>query len=191
MTGKKLPSFLKKQPIALGCALLCAGLAVAIYLRRDEIAEANDLLAQKKMDGEHFRANVTNASKLEEQFEAMTHANQAIETRLVHADQLAINLQYFYKIESETQTKLIDLRQTGAATSGKNPKNGSYVGVGYSIAVQGTYPQLLDFLRRVENGEHFSRVLGLTLSPASSGEDSPTNGESLSLNLTLELLGLP
>jgi hypothetical protein len=192
MTAIKLPNFIKKQPVALGCALLCAALAVAIYLGRDALAKATDDLAQKKSEGEHFRENVTNAGKLDEQFESITRATQAIEARLVHADQLAINLQYFYKLESETQTKLTDLRQTGVTTSTKNTGKTNYVGVAYSIGVQGTYPQLLDFMRRVENGEHFSRVLGLTLSRAGGGETAtPGNTGVLSLNLNLELLGLP
>ncbi len=192
MTKIVSPNFIKKQPIALGCALLCVALVVAIYLRRGTLAEANDVLVQKKMEGEHLSENVTSGSKLDEQLAAMTQATQAIEARLVHADQLAVNLQYFYKLESETQTKLSDLRQTGAvAINTKNGEKSAYVGVGYVIVVNGTYPQLLDFLRRVENGDRFSRVLSLTLSGGGSGENTPGKAQSLSLNLNFELLGLP
>jgi hypothetical protein len=191
MTEIKLPNFVKKQPVAVVCALLCVVLAAAIYYRRDSLASANDVLTQKKAEGDHLSDNVKCASKLDEQFAAMTQATQAIEARLVHADQLPINKQYFYKIVSETQTKLTDLNQTGVATPGKNAGPANYVAVVYSVNVQGTYPQLLDFLRRVENGEHFSRVLGLVLSHASGDENSPGNTETLSLNLNLELLGFP
>jgi hypothetical protein len=192
MTAIKLPNSIKKQPVAVVCALLCLGLAVAVYFRKDAMAEANDALAQNKSDGEHLRDNVTNASKLDEQFEVMTQAIQAIEGRLVHADQLAINKQYFYKIESETQTKLTNLSQSGEATSGKNSGKNSYIAVLYSISIEGTYPQLLDFLRRVENGEHYARVQGVVLTRGSGSENSPTGGaKNLSLSLNLELLGLP
>jgi hypothetical protein len=193
MTAIKLPNFIKKQPVAVVCALLCVGLAVAIYFRKDALSEANDILAQKKAEGEHLSDNVTNASKLDEQFEAMTRATQAIEARLVHADQskLATNKQYFYKIEEETQTKLTGLNQSGVATSTKNAGKTNYAGVAYNISVEGTYPQLLDFLRRVENGEHFSRVLSLTLTHSGDSESTPDSAGSLSLSLNLELLGLP
>jgi Tfp pilus assembly protein PilO len=193
MTAIKLPNFIKKQPVAVVCALLCVGLAAVIYVRKDALSEANDILAQKKAEGEHLSDNVTNANKLDEQFEAMTQATQAIEARLVHSDQskLATNKQYFYKIEEDTQTKLAGLSQSGAATWTKNAGKTNYAGVAYNISVQGTYPQLLDFLRRVENGEHFSRVLSLTLSNAGDGENSLDTAGSLSLSLNLELLGLP
>jgi Tfp pilus assembly protein PilO len=191
MTAIKLPNFIKKQPVAVVCALLCIGLVAAIYSRKISLAEANDILAQKKADGEHLRDNVTNASKLDEQFAAMTQVIQAIEARLVHADQLAINKQYFYKIESETQTKLTSLSQSGVVTSGKNSGKNSYIAIVYSLGVQGTYPQLLDFVRRVENGEHFSRVEGMVFSHSGGGESGPDSAASVSLSFNLELLGLP
>jgi hypothetical protein len=193
MTEIKLPNFIKKQPVAMICALLCVGLAAATYLRRDAVAEANDVLAQNKTEGEHLSDNVKNASKLDEQFAAMTQATQAIEARLVQTDQskLATNKQYFYKIEEETQTKLKALNQSGVANSAKNATKTNYAGVVYSISVEGTYPQLLDFLRRIESGEHFSRVLSLKLNHDNGGENAPATAASLSLNLDLELLGLP
>jgi hypothetical protein len=187
MTAIKLPNFVKKQPIALVCVLICIGLSVALYLCAGTMAEANDLLAQKRSDGEHLSENVKNANKLDEQLAAMTQANQAIEARLVHADKIPINLQYFYEIVSATQTKLTELNQLPSAS--KNTGK-AYAGVRYAIVVDGTYPQLLDFLRRCENGEHFSRVLGVTLS-SGSGEETSGKTTTLSLNLNLELLGLP
>jgi Tfp pilus assembly protein PilO len=191
MTAIKLPSFIKKQPVAVVCALVCVGLVAAIYFRRSSLAEANDVLAQKKSDGEHLTDNVTSASRLDEQLAAMTQAIQAIEARLVHADQLAINKQYFYKIESETQTKLTNLSQSGLVSWSKNPGKTAYVAVAYSINVDGTYSQLLDFVRRVENGGHFSRVQGLTLSHAAGNENAAKGPTIISLSLNLELLGLP
>jgi hypothetical protein len=193
MATKKLPNFIKKQPIALSCGLLCVGLVVAIYFRHSVLAEATDSFAERKSVVEHLRENLANAHELDDQSTAMTQAVQAIEARLVHADQLAINLQYFYKIESETQAKLTDLRQTGAATTNaRNSEKTAYTGIGYSISVQGSYPQLLDFLRRVEGGERFARMQGLTLTGAGdSSEETPGKPTNLSLILTLQLLGLP
>jgi Tfp pilus assembly protein PilO len=197
MTAIKLPNFIKKQPVALVCALICVGLALAIYFRRDALASAQSELDDKTAQEKHLKDNVDSANslnnkadRLDEQCAAMTQAIQAIEARLVHADQsqLPTNLRYFYKLQSETQTKLIDLRQTGQGPSTKNGGKAAYIGVSYSIGVQGSYPQLLGFLRRLENGEHFSRVKGVTLS---GGGDAAGKAENLSLSLNLDLLGLP
>ena len=68
----------------------------------------------------------------------------------------------------------ISIRQTDVSTSAKNGGNAAYAGRSASpLSIRGTYPQLLDFLRRVENGEHYSRVQGLTLAGAGGGEDTP------------------
>jgi capsid protein len=196
MTAIKLPSFIKKQPVAMVCALFCVGLALAIYFQKTALAKAQADLDDKTSQANHLKENVNSANslsnkadRLDEQYAKMTQAIQAIEARLVRANQLAINLQYFYKLEADTQTKLVDLRQTGTSASAKNSGK-AYVGVDYSINVQGSYLQLLDFLRRVENGEHFSRVKGLTLSGAGAGE-TPVAGQNFSLSLNLEFLGLP
>jgi hypothetical protein len=197
MTAIKLPNFIKKQPVAVVCALLCVGLALVIYFRRDALATAQAELDDKTAQEKHLKENVDSANslnnkadRLDEQCTAMTQAIQAIEARLVHADQsqLPTNLRYFYKLQSDTQTKLVDLRQTGGMPSTKNGGKASYIGVGYSISAKGSYPQLLDFLRRLENGEHFSRVNSLSLS---GGGDTVGKAQDLSLSLELELLGLP
>ncbi|HWZ94542.1 MAG TPA: hypothetical protein VNW30_05045 [Opitutaceae bacterium] len=197
MTAIKRPNLVRKHPVALVCSLLCVGLALAIYFRKDAQVQALAELDDKISQGNHLKENVDNANslnkadRLDEQYAVLTQVIQSIEARLVHADQLAINLQYFYKLESETQTKLTNLSQTGVVVSGKNTGKTSYVRVGYAIGVQGTYPQLLDFVRRVENGDHFSRVVGMVLSSAGDDESAPKNTGTISLNLNLELLGLP
>jgi hypothetical protein len=190
MNTHQLNDFAKKQPLALVCAFLCMVLAAGTYFRRDALAAARVDLENKTAEGEHIIDNVKNAAQLNEQYAAIAQATQAIESRLVHVDQLAVNLQYFYKLESDTQTKLGDLRQAGVVNSWKGAGKAAYSPIGYSVSVQGSYPQLLDFLRRIENGEHFSHVHNLTLAHASSGPDQ-NNSAMLSLRLELELLGLP
>jgi hypothetical protein len=198
MTTIKLPNFIKKQPVAVVCALLCVGLALAIYSRKDALVTAQAELDDKAGQEKHLKENLDSADsltnkadRLDEQYAAMTQAIQGIEGRFVHADQLAVNLQYYYKLESETQTKVTDLRQTGVEALATNAGKTNFVGIGYSINVQGTYPQLLDFLRRIENGEHFSQVKSLSLSGGAGGESNPNEPASLSLSLNLEILGLP
>jgi len=195
MNTKKLNDFAKKQPIALGCAFLSIVLAVVIYYRADGLPDAEAQLAAKTAEWEHIRDNVKNSEQLSEQFATLTQATQAVESRLVHADQLAINLQYFYRLEAETQTKLTDLRQTGVIDSTKSrdgkgpPSKSAYASIGYAVAVQGSYARLMNFLRRIENSEHFSRVNSLTLT--SAGGEANTAAADLSLRLDIELLGKP
>jgi hypothetical protein len=156
-----------------------------IYFRHGLIAEAEQVFAQKSAEGQKIALNISYSAQLKEQLEALEAANRAIEARIVRASQLGTNTKYFYTLESDTGVKLIDLRQTTPATVAK-PAQGSFLPVAFSVAVQGNLRQILDFLRQLENGTHYCRVLSATCSGNSTTRDTP-----LTLALTLELLGTP
>jgi hypothetical protein len=188
ISNEQLLAFVRKNPITLGCGVLAIGLAAAIYLRGGGIPAAETELEQKATEGRRLELNLKSSAQLPEHVAAMSAALAAIEPRLVHADELANNLQYFYKLESETGTKLGDLRQLAAPKGAKNakPAAGVFAPVAFSASVQGEYPALLDFLRRLENGDRFVRVASASINLTTPDRTGP-----LSLQLDLELLGLP
>jgi hypothetical protein len=188
MAGEPLVATLKANPISVACGALALTLAVGIYLRSGRVPESEALLDQKATLGERIDANLKNGAQLADQFAAISAARKEIESRLVRPEELAKNLQFFYKLEADTGTKLIDLRQNNL-TAGKNKGKGYYLGVGYAVAVRGDYARTLDFLRRLESNQRFCRLLTATISLSASTERD--RGSELTLNLTLELLGQP
>lgn len=183
MTNEEFVAAVKKNPISFGCGALSLALAAGIYFRGDALPEAEADLTQKSAQVERIALNVQYSAQLKEQLETVTNANKEIDARLVHASRLSSNTQYFYQIENETGVKMIDLRQTTPAVIAK-PAKGSYLPVAFSVTVQGTLSQILDFLRHVENGTHYCRVL--TASCNGGARNAP-----LTLALNLELLGVP
>ena len=182
-------AFIKKNPIGFGCGALCLVLAAAIYYRSDLVPTAVTELEQKSAEAERLGSNLKNAAQLQEQLDAMVAAGKQVDTRLVRPGDLAKNQQYFYKLEADTGTKLVDCRQN-ALPAEKDRKTIYYLTVPYTVAVQGEYAQLLGFLRRLESGAHYCRVLSATLTASGTGAgDSPEN--LLTLTLNLELLGQP
>jgi len=189
MAAEQVVTSLKANPISVACGALALTLGVGIYLRSDRVPERGALLEQKAMLGERIDANLKNGVQLAEQFAAISAARQQIETRLVHPDEIAQNLQFFYKLESETGIKLIDLRQN--VIPGKSNAKGrvGYAGIGYAVTVRGDYARLLDFLHRLESNQRFCRVM--TASMTASGSSDKDRGGELTLSLALELLGQP
>jgi hypothetical protein len=185
MSNHALASAIKKNPISFGCAVLSCVLIAVIYFRGGLMSEAETALAQKSAEGEKISLNIQYSAHLKEQTEAIEAAIKTIESRIVRASQLGTNTQYFYKIESETGAKIIALQQTTPATAAK-PAKGSYMPVAFAVSVQGDLIKILDFLRQLENGAHYCRVLTATCSGNSSTRTAP-----LTLALTLELLGTP
>jgi hypothetical protein len=189
MTSADLVALCKKHPISSGCAALSLLLAAAAYLRQDEVPGAEAELSLKSADGDRVAINNKNAAQLREQSEALSAAQREIEARLVRPRNLGTNTQYFYKIEAETGVKILDLRQTSGTNSGNTAKvaaKASYLPVGFSVSVQGNLNQVLDFLRQLEGGMHYARVLS-----ASFSGNAATRNATLTLGLNLELLGLP
>jgi hypothetical protein len=191
MAAEPVIATLKANPISVVCGALALTLAVGIYLRSGRVPEGEALLEQKVTQGERIDANLKNGVQLADQFAAITTARKEIEARLIRPDELAKNLQFFYKLEADTGTKLVELRQNVIPTGKPGAKlKTAYMGVGYGVAVRGDYVRLLDFLRRLESGQRFCRVMTLTLVGTGGGAEG-TRGNELTLNLSLELLGQP
>jgi hypothetical protein len=188
ISNEQLLALIKKNPVVTGALLLCVLLMVAIYLRLDAMPAAAEELEAKATEGKRLAENIKNSVQLTEQLAEVTAANQEIDSRLVRAGQLASNLQYFYRLEADTGTKLLDLRQGAtprAATSGKIP-------VSYNVSVQGSYRQVFEFLRRLESGTHYCRIQTASIVPLDdSGGLGLIRPTSARLTLGLELLGTP
>jgi len=185
MTKADLLAFVKKNPIGVGCGVLSLALAGGIYYRGGQVPDAEAELAQKSAEGRRYSANLKNAAQMKEQLEALVAANTEVDHRLVHVGQSLSNSQFFYKAETESGVKLGVLTQTTTVApkaSGKTP----FVPVGFTVTVQGNLTQVLNFLRLLESGARYCRVLSASCSGSSSDHNAPLN-----LSLTLELLGLP
>lgn len=181
MTTPELVAFIKKNPIGVGCGALCLALAAGLYFRSSEMPAAEAELEEKSAQATRYSANLKNGVQLKEQLEELVAANKEIDARLLRVGQFGTNSQFFYKVVAETGVNLTDFRQnTTAPTKGK-----PFTQVNFAVSVQGELPQLLQFLRLLESGAHYSRILTASLSGASQ------RSAPLTLSLTLEILGAP
>lgn len=190
MGSQQIVSALKANPISVACGALSLALALGIYFRSDRLPEAEQMLDQKATLADRLAANLQNGIQLAENYTAITAARQQIDARLVHPDELANNLRFFYKLEDETGIKLIDIRQNSvngnrAAARAK----GSYISVSYGVAVRGSYARLLDFLHRLESNQRFCRVNSVSVN-VGGGSQAERSGD-LTLSLSIELLAQP
>jgi hypothetical protein len=186
MTQEELVALVKKNPISFGCAALSILLIAGIYFRSGEIPAAEVELQQKVAEAERYAINIKNSAQLKEQLDQITAANKTIESRMVRVSDLAINQQYFQVLRRESGVNLVEFRQT--TMTANVPKGGktSFVPVVFSLSVQGTLPQVLNFIRALENGAHYCRVMTATCTANASNRAS-----LLTMTINLELLGLP
>lgn len=184
MTSADLVALLKKHPIGFGCALLTIVCGVILYLRSGNIAAGQADLEAKSAEAAKMAANIRNSANLSEQLAEIQAHTKELEGRLLKTGQLAVNMQYFYKLETENEVKLIDLRPGALPKNVKSP----YIGIPFSVSVQGSYSQVMNFLGRLQNGRHFCRINTANFTKAAS---SGANSNLVSLSINLELLGQP
>jgi len=189
MTSADLLAMIKKQPIGFASGVICLVCAGLLYFRGNKIEEYRVEYEAKSAEATTMLANVRNSEKLPTQVAEIQVLAKEMEGRLVKAGQLAVNLQYFYKLEAETEVKLVDVRQGNLPRGGK----AAYAGIPFSVTVQGSFKQVFAFLQKLENGPHFCRFTAVVFSKQGGGEASRASTDTASVNvsLNLELLGVP
>ena len=183
----KLPhpaiQLLSRHAISVCCGVLSLALILTVYLREDEIPEAEALLAKRSAERDQVALNIKNSAQLAEQNESLVTSLRQIESRLIRPTDLGTNTQFFYTLEQETGVKITDLRQ-GNVTPLAPGTPAKLVPVGFSVGAQGTLPQILNFLRQLEGGRHYCRVL-----TASFVGNSASRNAVLTVALSVEILG--
>lgn len=189
MTSADLIASFKKQPIGYTCGLLCVIIGALLYLRSDKIDEDQAEFEARSAERTKILANVRNSENLAKQVAELQALAKEMDSRLIRTGQLAVNLQYFYKLEAENEVKLLEVRQ------GNPPKGAKslYVGIPYNVAVQGSFKQVVAFLQRLEAGPHFCHFNTVTFTKTGGTGSDATSGPAadMTLTLNLELLGLP
>ncbi len=183
---KRVTADLKRYPIPVALGILSLALLVGIIVRNARARELGGLAREKEQEGQTVLANVRDGASAAEQYAALAAAVRDLESRLVHGTERAANQQYFYRLESETGVKEVNLQPSLPA---KSPARTLYTGVGFTVSVQGEYRQILGFIGRLETGPHFFRLTRASLSRSDASPESKST--ALTLSLTLELLGLP
>lgn len=189
MTGADLIALAKKHPVGVACLLVIIACGVALYFRADAISVSQAEYEAKSAEAAKMISNVANAPGLPEQLAELQELGQEIDARLVKAGQLAVNLQYFYKLEADHGVKFLDVRQNSPVrpARGAAPKT-NFVPVPFSLSVEGNYDQLVKFLTDLQNGRHLCRINSAVFS---KGNLTSSGSPVMTLALSVELLGQP
>lgn len=183
---------IKKYPVGSVATIIAVLMLAALVYRHSTMSGMKQDFEGESSLEQKLAANVTYSAQLEEQLHALVETNQVINGRLVNPQDLAINLQYFYKLEAETGVKLIDTRPANSPNNKATPIKGGFKPVQYAVSLQGNYARVLTFLRKLEQGNYYCRVITATCNQvqdeASEKKDSK-EASDIVLSLTVEILG--
>lgn len=182
MTSADIIARIKKQPVGFACGLICLLCIGWLYFRSGELEKRQAEYEAKSAEATKVISNVSVSKSLAAEVAEIQAATKDLESRLVRDSQLAVNLQYFYKLEAENEVKLLDVRQNARSKTSKS----MYPGIPYNVNVQGSYKNVMAFLQRVEKGRHFCRVTSANFTKSATND-----GPAITLALNIELLGQP
>jgi hypothetical protein len=150
----------RRHPISALCAIVCilcgmacwyiAGNMKWLEIEHKQIAQDSDLAQSSLISGPSVK---------QERLAALVITRQ-IEDNLVVEDNLAENLQYFYKIEDRTKAHVVELRPLNSIIS---DSKSLYKRVPFSIRVTGTYEQAIGFLYGIETGPRLASITSLSV----------------------------
>jgi Tfp pilus assembly protein PilO len=187
MTADDFKVMAKKHPISVVCGVIAIVCAVVLYFRSDKIDEDKSLYDDTAKSAKAILTNVSNSQGLPQQTEAIQHAVKELDSRLIRGSQLAINLQYFYRLESETSVKLVDVHQGGSGQA-RGAGKSSYTAIPFAVNIQGNFKQVLDFIQRVQNGPRIARFNSVSFTKVAGDNVAP---DLFSVSMGIEFLGTP
>jgi hypothetical protein len=174
----------KRHPFGAACTALAALLAGASVWLHYDLEELTVRQTELAREGNTMLVMIARGAQLRSELTATRAATQRITENLVVEKNIPDNFWYFYKIEQDTDARLVELQQHPALLQESGGPT-SYKQVPYSLKFSGSFPAVISALQRLETGPRLGRIDALRLQrgdPASGG---------VVLQLDFELLGFP
>lgn len=193
MTFLSVFSYLKKNYVITICgtiAIVCLGV---YFVRNDQItrlaADLDDLSVRRS----RILKNLKFASEIEVDLVEMEKMKADAESRLFSPEDLATNQRYFYQVESATGVEMTSIQQIiKQLPVGKNNKkarnkaqNSKFQEIVYDMNIQGSYYQVLSFMRALEGGKAFTVLDGFSI----VGVKSVAGSSQVTVRLSVNVLG--
>lgn len=179
---KDIVNFWKRSPVLCVCIVLFTALLLSLYFRIGARDELETSLADQTKLRNKLAANVKYGTGLTDQTERLRRVNALLASNTLKSGELALNQQFFLRLEADTGIKIVDLRPFPVPAPAKDAAADAFVPLSFGLNVTGDYAQLMTFLKRLEQGPTLCRVRSASLSYSST--------EAQTLSLTVDLLGL-
>lgn len=176
-----LTRILKKFPIPVICAVLGLSGLLMLYFRSEKLGESASNLEQRTKELKRLRGNITASAQIDEQLATLEKADKQFTSSAVRVSELAKNPEIFYAFWRENGLGLPDVKQLSTSAP-PNTVDGVYFVIPFTVNVEGEFKTIITFLKHLEFGQQVNRI--------SSASISPTQGQRVSLNFTIEYLGL-
>jgi len=161
----------RRHPLSALCAIVCILCACACWYILGNMKWLEIEHKQISQDADLAQASLISGPSVKQERLAALVTTRQIEENLVVEENLAENLQYFYKIENRTKSHVAELRPLNSIIS---DSKSLYKRVPFEIRVTGTYEQAVGFLYGIETGPRLASVTSLSIRRQEPGGSSVT-----------------
>jgi hypothetical protein len=179
---------IRQYPYATGLAVLSIALAAILFFRSPLVAQLQEEVNDKQSEWDRIERNIRNSRELQAHVSLIEAHRNNLDGRLMSREEVAINYNYFYRLEELSGVSIVSLSQN-PPFAGQAPANvprlEDFDVIGYTISVEGSYQNVIKFMRLIDTGKHLTRMETLNLSRA--GREG--GGQTVSASIQLFALG--
>ena len=184
MNFNTITTCFREYPTICVCVVLSVFLLAGVVVRSGNLSDARESLELASREGTRIDDNIKNSLNLSEHLDSLRAVSENVDARLIRPAELARNLQYFYRMESETGVRITALDQRSARSGGDDEEENVYLRVPYEMALSGEFGDVISFFHSVENGRHFARIRNFEITGSQRTETT-----ALNMTLNIDLLG--
>lgn len=155
----QIRALVRRYPFCGGCAALSVLLIIFSVGLWFHVRSLAVLQRKRQVEGEAVQLTLIAGPQLRQELAFVRQINQRIADSLISEENLADNVNYFYKIEEESEARLDDLHAFNAPPP---DTDSPYKKIPFGLKVSGTFAQVAAFIHAVETGprlvsiNHFS-----------------------------------
>lgn len=179
--NRRVREFTLQHPfIAASLAIAALALVANGYLwwRRDAVTRQH---AEVRRQGESMVGAIADRARIHADVAALADALDQLEQNLASEESMEVNLGYFYRLEKLSRVRLERIDQLVALPAEPGQV---YRRVPISLQVEGSYRNILGFIRGLETGPRVLRIRDFRV-------ERDENLAELHASLTVELLARP
>lgn len=187
-------AWIRQYPVVFAFGMLSLILLVVILFRRPLVQELEQRNVRMDTEWTQMRTNVERSANLADDVDRISRYAEEVQSRLISVESVAINLDYFYRIERQLGVRILrdnqqmQVAETGARRPAHIPELRDFELVPFQITLQGSFAATMSFLQGIERGTSIVRVDSISIS-RDEGPAATQGRDTVTTRLEIQVLG--
>ena len=182
---------IRQYPLVTVFGAISLILIIAILIRNPKVSSLQEINDQREREWTTVRTNHERSAGLEAEVEKLRSFSEEVNRRLISADAIANNYNYFYRIERQTGIRIVNIQQLPVASARRPqylPELNDFDLVPFNLTFQGSFDVTMTFLQGIERGEHLVRIESISIN-RDEGTGTSSNQRTLVTRMEMNILG--